>query len=172
MPRRVFVKFRPLAYRLRHGWLFDVLGPRLKDSRLWSLNRRAITSAFGAGIAISFIPLPVHLVIGLIVAMVWRLNVPAMVGTLLLMNPLTAVPVYYLAYRVGTLLLGQPPGDFKFSLDWNWLQVGLGTVWKPFLLGCLVCGVVGGLLAWFLLELIWRISTVSRLNARRGGVRN
>jgi uncharacterized protein (DUF2062 family) len=70
------------------------------------------------------------------------------------------------------LLLGVPPGEFHFALNWNWLRDGLGTVWQPFLVGCLVCAVVGGLAAWGLLELFWRISTVSRLNARRGTVRN
>jgi uncharacterized protein (DUF2062 family) len=72
---------------------------------------------------------------------------------------------------VGTLVLGQPVGKFTFELSWSWLQTGLGTIWKPFLVGCLVCSVVGGFLAYRLLELIWRISTVNRLNAKRAGVR-
>ncbi len=62
-------------------------------------------------------------------------------------------------------------GKFTFELSWTWLQTGLGTIWKPFLVGCLVCSIVGGFLAYRLLELIWRISTVNRLNAKRAGVR-
>jgi uncharacterized protein len=172
MPRRLFQKFRPFTHSLRDRWYFRALGPRLTDARLWSLNRRAITSAFGAGIAIAFIPLPVHFLIGLLVAMIWRLNVPAMIGTLLLFNPITVVPIYYVAYRVGALLLGIQPGPFAFELSWTWLQSGLGAVWKPFLVGCLVCAVAGGYLAWLGLELVWRISTVSRLNAKRNSVRD
>lgn len=167
MPRHLFVKFRPFAAKLRESRWVKVLGPKLIDPRLWSLNRRAITTAFGAGIAISFIPLPVHLPVGLIAAMVWHLNVPAMLGTLLLLNPFTVVPVYYAAYRVGTLLLGHAPGAFHFELSWAWLQNGLGSIWKPFLLGCLVCSVVCGYLGFRLLELAWRISTVNRFNTRR-----
>ncbi len=171
MPRRIFVKVRPLATRMRDSWYFRMLGPRLTDSRLWSVNRRAITMAFGTAIAISFVPLPAHLLFGLIAAMIWRLNVPTMLATLLLLNPFTAVPIYYAAYRVGALLVGQPAGTFAFELSWTWLQTGLGTIWKPFLVGCLVCSVVGGYLAYQLLELIWRISTVNRLNAKRAAVR-
>lgn len=167
MPRHLFIKFRPIAAKLRGSWYFRALGPKLTDPRLWSLNRRAITTAFGAGIAISFIPLPLHLPLGLIVAMIWHLNVPTIIGTALLVNPVTAVPVYYAAYRVGIVLLGRQPGAFTFELSWNWLQTGLGSIWKPFLLGCLVCGVLGGYLAYRLLELVWRISTVNRFNARR-----
>ncbi len=172
MPRRIFVKLRPFSERMRHGWAFQVLGPRIRDSRLWALNRRAITSAFGAGIAIAFIPVPGHLVLGLVTAVIWRLNVPTIVATVFLVNPLTAVPIYYLAYRVGALLLGHTPGKFDFELSWTWLQTGLGDIWQPFLLGSLVCAVVGGLAGKYLLELVWRISTLIRLSARRNGVRS
>ena len=171
MPRHLFVKFRPIAARMRQSWYFRMLGPRLTDPRLWSMNRRAITTSFGTAIGISFVPLPAHLLFGLVAAMIWRLNVPAMIGTLLLLNPFTAVPVYYMAYRVGALLVGHPPGRFVFELSWNWLQTGLGTIWKPFLVGCLVCSLVCGYLAYRLLELIWRVSTVNRLNAKRASVR-
>ncbi len=172
MPRQFFRKFQPVAERLRSSWYFRLLGPRITDSRLWGLNRRAITAAFGAGVAIAFIPLPAHPLLGLLAAMIWRLNIPAMIGTLLLLNPLTAVPIYYVAYRVGALLLGIHHGHFAFELSWAWLQTGLGRTWKPFLLGCLVCSVVGGYLAYRGLELAWRYSTISRLNARRNSVRD
>jgi uncharacterized protein (DUF2062 family) len=172
MPRQFFRKFQPIAERLRGSWYFRLLGPRITDSRLWGLNRRAITAAFGAGVAIAFIPLPAHPLLGLIAAVIWRLNIPAMIGTLLLLNPLTAVPVYFVAYRVGALLLGVHPGHFTFELSWDWLQTGLGNLWKPFLLGCLVCAVVGGYLAYRAMELAWRLSTLNRLNARRNAVRD
>jgi uncharacterized protein (DUF2062 family) len=164
MPRQLFVKFRPIAEKLRGSWYFRVLGPKITDQRLWGVNRRAITTAFGSAIAICFIPLPAHLIIGLIAAMVWRLNVPTMVGTLLVFNPFTAVPVYYFAYRVGALLLRHKVGNFHFDADW--LQTGLGAVWKPFLLGCLVCAVVLGYCATKGLDLLWRINLQSRLKAR------
>jgi hypothetical protein len=153
---------------MRDSRLFRLLGPKVTDPRLWSLNRRAITMAFGAGVAICFIPLPVHLLAGLVAAMIWHLNVPTLVVTASLVNAVTALPVYYFAYRVGALLLGTPPGVFGFEFSWTWLQNGLGAIWKPFLVGCLVCGVLGGYGAYRLLEVIWRISTVNRKSARRG----
>lgn len=167
MPRPLFVKFRPFAQKLRGSRLFRLLGPKITDPRLWSMNRRAITMAFGTGIAIAFIPLPIHLPAGLIAAMIWHLNVPTLVVTSAVVNPVTALPVYYFAYRVGALLLGQPTGTFGFELSWSWLQNGLGATWKPFLLGCLVCSVIGGYGAYRLLEVVWRISTINRKSARR-----
>jgi uncharacterized protein (DUF2062 family) len=167
MPRHLFVKIRPFAQKLRSTRLFRLLGPKIADPRLWSLNRRAITIAFGTGIGISFMPLPVHLPLGLVLAMLWHLNVPTLVVTSAIVNPVTAVPIYYFAYRVGALLLGVEPGGFTFELSWAWLQHGLGVIWKPFLLGCLVCGTIGGYGAYRLLEVMWRISTMNRKSARR-----
>lgn len=167
MPRQLFVKIRPVAQKLRSTRLFRMLGPKIGDSRLWSLNRRTITAAFGVGIGISFIPLPMHLPVGLLAAMIWHLNVPTLVLTSTLVNPVTALPVYYFAYRVGALLLGIEPGGFAFELSWEWLQHGLGAIWKPFLLGCLVCAVTAGYAAYFLLEVLWRISARNRKSARR-----
>ena len=167
MPRQLFLKIRPIAQKLRNTRLFRLLGPKLGDSRLWSLNRRAITMAFGTGVAISFIPLPAQLPLSLLAAMLWRLNVPTLVLTSTIVNPVTALPIYYFAYRVGAFLLGVEPGGFDFEFSWAWLQHGLGAIWKPFLLGCLVCATVGGYVGYRTLELMWRISTMNRKIARR-----
>ena len=171
MPRRLFLRLRPIAARLRDTWYFRALGPRLTDQRLWGVNRRAITTAFGTAVAIYFIPLPVHLPLGVLAAMIWRQNLPTMFLSFLLLNPLTVVPLYYTAYRIGALVLGHPGDKLEVEPSWDWLRDGLGTIWEPFLVGCLICGVVGGFLAYRLLELIWRISTVNRLNAKRAGIR-
>lgn len=171
MPRRLFNRLRPIAERIRHSRYVEILGPKLRDQRLWAVNRRAITSAFGVGIAVQFIPLPVHLPLGLVLAMLFHLNVPAIVATMLIMNPFTIVPIYYFAYRVGTLVLGTPPGEFAFEFGWNWLAHGLGSIWKPFLVGCLICAIVLGFGARWMLEMAWRWSIAARLAARRARVR-
>ena len=78
------------------------------------------------------------------------------------------VPVYYFAYRVGAWLLRYRPRHFQFHPNWNWLEHGLGPAWKPFLLGCLVCGIVCGLAGRYALELTWRLATMHRYRAAPG----
>jgi len=125
-----------------------------------------VTGAFGVGLVICFIPLPVHLVVASLLAIALRLNIPVIIGTVLLVNPLTIVPAYYLAYRVGAALLDVAPTGFSFEMSWDWLQNGLGPMWKPFLVGCLVCGVVGGVLGYMTLELVWRWRVAARYKTR------
>jgi uncharacterized protein (DUF2062 family) len=39
-------------------------------------------------------------------------------------------------------------------------------VWKPFLLGCVACAVVTGLVGWLTLELVWRWRVTTKYRAR------
>lgn len=162
MPRRLIKKLTPHARALQDRWYLRGFGKHFTDPCLWSLQRRGVTPAFGAGLAICFVPLPVHLPLALLVAVVWRLNIPTLVATTWLLNPVTMVPVYYFAYRVGATITGLTPHAFGFQLSWNWLEHGLGPMWKPFLVGCLACAILFGALGWLSLELLWRWRVVNR----------
>lgn len=180
-PTPVLIECRPPMFRpfirtlagrvqaVRDRWYARPFAQWLGDSRLWSLQRRGITLAFGAGLTICFVPLPVHVPVALAVAALARVNVPVILSTVFLVNPLTVVPVYYVAYRVGCLALGTADGAFSFELSWDWLQNGLGPMWKPFLAGCALCGVAAGVLGWLLLEVAWRRHVIKKYRARRGG---
>ena len=168
MPRTFLKKLIPHAHTLRDRWYLRVFGEHLTDPGLWSLQRRAVTGAFGAGLAICFVPLPVHLPVAALVAIVWRLNVPTIFATVFVVNPLTALPIYYAAYRVGAAALGLPLGRFAFHPSWDWLQHGLGPAWKPFLFGCLICSVVAGVTGHYSLEFLWRARVRSRYRNRKG----
>lgn len=127
MPRRLLKKICPSPGTLQKRWYLRPFGDRIADPRLWTLHRRAVTSAFGVGLAICFIPLPVHLLVAGIIAIALRINLPAIYGTTLLVNPLTCVPVYYTAYRVGTTMLGISPETFRFQARLGVVSDGAGA---------------------------------------------
>jgi len=166
MLRRRLQKIVPAPHELQERWFLRPFGQRLADPQLWTLHRRGVTYAFGAGLAISFVPLPVHLPLAAATALLWRINIPVACATTFVVNPFTAVPVYYLAYRVGAALLGVPRQHFHFHASWAWLRHGLTPVWEPFIAGCIVCGVVCGIVGWLTLELLWRWSVRSRYRTR------
>ena len=167
MPRKLVKRFSQFVHGRRHRWYFSIFGERLTDPHLWRVNRHSITVAFGVGIGVSFIPLPVHLPLVVLAAVWWRLNVAVAVAGSYLVNPFTMVPIYYAAYRVGAAVLRYRPHHFVFHLSSNWLEHGLGPAWKPFLVGCLICGMICGLAGRFILEIIWREATMRRYRARR-----
>ena len=168
MPRRLLKRIAShphlhLHLRLHSGrWYLRGFGAQLTDPRLWSLQRRGVTGAFGAGLAICFVPLPVHLPLAILVAIVWRLNLPTTLATVWIVNPFTIVPIYYAAYRIGAAITGVEPHAFGFRMSFDWLEHGLGPMWKPFLVGCLASAILCGVLGWLGLELLWRWRVVNR----------
>ncbi|HEY3787099.1 MAG TPA: DUF2062 domain-containing protein [Steroidobacteraceae bacterium] len=169
MPRRLIKRITPSPGSLERRWFLRPFGSRIADPRLWGLCRRGVTGAFGAGLAICFIPLPVHLIVSSLLAVTFRLNIPVIIATVMLINPLTIVPVYYVAYRIGAALLGMQPEHFAFQMSWGWIHTDLAPVWKAFLVGCLVSGVVAGVLGWMGLELVWRWRVSARYRTRHEG---
>ncbi|MFT3905718.1 MAG: DUF2062 domain-containing protein [Steroidobacteraceae bacterium] len=166
MPRQIAKRLMQTLQAQRHKWYFRLFGERLTDPHIWHINRRSVTAAFGAGLAIAFIPLPVHTVVGVGVAIWKRWNLAVILASAFIVNPLTMVPIYLMAYRVGALLLGRSGGHFQFEMSWAWLERGLGPAWASFLLGCAVCGIGLGLLGRFVLEIVWRKAVMKKYQAR------
>jgi uncharacterized protein (DUF2062 family) len=166
MPRRLLKKLVPDPASLKDRWFLRPFGDRLVDPYLWTLHRRGVTAAFGVGLAISFIPFPGHMLLACTVAVLCRLNIPVACAATFMVNPFTIVPIYYCAYRVGEILLREPHHHFHFVPSLHWLRHGLTPVWRPFFLGCLVCGVLVGLLGWLVLEWVWRWQVITRYRTR------
>ena len=71
-------------------------------------------------------------------------------------NPVTMPALYFLAYRVGALIVDVPVHALDFELSFHWLGTQLITIWKPFLLGCFICGLFFGSVGYFFISLMWR----------------
>jgi uncharacterized protein (DUF2062 family) len=168
MPRRLLRKLKPKVHGLSDRWYFRPFRERLAHPALWSVQRRSITGAFATGLAIAFIPLPVHTPLALLMAILMRLNVSVIIATVWIVNPFTVVPIYFAAYRFGVLLLRGTAMPFAFRMSWDWLEHGLGPLWKPFLVGCAASAFVCSTVGWFALEILWRQRVRYRYRTRPG----
>ena len=140
MPRSLLKKFIPDPQLLQGRWYLRIFGTRLTDPRLWSLNRRGVTGAFGVRHGNLLHPAAGAPGAGVLIAVVCGLNIPVAAGTTCLVNPFTMVPFYYVAYRVGRGRCCDCRGSASISCPAGAGSSTAGPVWKPFLLGCLVCG--------------------------------
>lgn len=168
MPRGLFRKITPSSETLRTHWGLKPFRRFLGDPRLWSLQRRTVTPALGAGLAICFVPLPIHIPLAVMVAIFCRIHIPTIMLSLIAVNPLTIFPAYFLAYKVGVLVTGAPHHKFAFQMSWDWVQHGLGPMWKPFLVGCGLMGALVGLFSYALLDVLWRYNVRKRYRERGG----
>ena len=156
MPRRLITRFMPDPALIREHKSLRFLGTLLHDPNLWHLNRHSVARAMAVGIFAAFIPMPFQMLLAAFLAVNARANMPISVGLVWLTNPITMPPVFYITYKTGAWLMNIPARTLPDELTWEWISGQLSTVWQPFLLGSVVCGVVLGALAYCLTMLYWR----------------
>ena len=151
-----------------------IFGRTLLSADLWRLNRNSVAWAVSNGLFMAWMPIPFQMVPAAGVSLVVRCNLPVSVAMAWISNPVTVVPLFFAAYRVGAWMLGVPPVDMRFEPSLRWLLDELGTVWEPFLLGCFVMGLGSAILGQAVVRLFWRVYVVAswrerRIRRRRGG---
>jgi len=172
MARKIFRKFLPHPdVIIRNRWI-KLLGPRLQEPSLWHINRRACSMAVALGIFCAFIPVPFQMLIAAVGAIWLRANILVAVPIVWVSNPVTMGPMYYFCYLIGVELLGLEQSGFHFELSFDWLFNSLAAIWQPFLLGCLVVGVITSLASYVLVRILWRLHILSHIRARAARLHN
>ncbi|GAB5449951.1 MAG: DUF2062 domain-containing protein [Halioglobus sp.] len=146
----------PSAARIRDMKALHVLGDWIYAGNLWHINRYSASMAFFVGLFVAFLPVPGQMVVAALLAILFKCNLPLSVGLVWITNPVTMPAIYFLAYKVGAILIDVPVRELRFELSFYWLQHSLYAVWKPFLLGCMICGLFFGCLGYFVISLMWR----------------
>ncbi len=167
MPRRTIQRYLPDHERIRNHKSLGCFGKLLHKRSLWHLNRHSVATAFAIGLFFAFIPVPFQMVLAAGGAICFNGNLPISVATVWLTNPLTMPPIFYVAYLVGAAILDHSPAEFSFDgLSWEWIHNGLVHIWQPFLLGCLVLGVISAVLGYTTSHILWRIMVLRRWRRR------
>jgi len=149
-------------------WYLRPFNALLHDPGLWSIHRRGVTKAVAIGLFFAMLPIVGQMALAALVALWVRVNLPVAVAFTWVSNPLTYVPIYYPAYKLGALLLGIPQensGENPMSIDWLWSE--LVTIWKPLFLGSGILAVVTAATGFAVLNLAWRLAAFNRLKRLR-----
>lgn len=161
MPRRFFKKFALKRDHLSKQWALQPFRHLLADHRLWAIRRQTVVPAFALGAFFAFMPFPGHPILAMLAALWRKVNLPVAAITTLISNPLTMPPIYFACYRVGAYLLRIPPEPFEFELSLDWVANVLIDIWQPMLLGSVFVGSLASLIAYAVLDLLWRRSVVT-----------
>jgi uncharacterized protein (DUF2062 family) len=156
MARKTLKSLMPSAARIREIKSLSILGDWIYATNLWHLNRYSASMAFFVGLFVAFMPIPVQMIAAALLALLFRCNLPLSVCLVWITNPLTMPAVFFIAYKVGALLLEVPVQVMEFELSYQWLTTQLSYIWQPFLLGCFVCGVFFGSVGYFVVSIAWR----------------
>ena len=107
---------------LRQQKWFALFGERLLTPALWQGGTRALSGAVAAGLFASWIPIPMHSLVAVVLALAFRLNLPLALLAVWFNNPLTLPFMYLYAYRTGCLVLHQTPEPFHLTWSLHWLE--------------------------------------------------
>lgn len=153
MPRRFFRKVMPNVDKVREIRAFSLFGDSLFHPALWHLNRRSAAGGVAVGLFCGLIPGPLQMLGAGIACLFFRVNLPVALVTTLYTNPVTIVPLYLIAYQLGSLVLGgaakhpvTPPPAMDWTRAGDWVRamgewaVGLGPplAFGVLLLACLL----------------------------------
>ena len=167
MPKRLIRRLTPDPKKLKEHKHLKYFGMLLHNPNLWHLNRRSISGAVAVGIFCAFIPVPFQMIIAAAGAILFHFHLPVSVAMVWISNPVTMPPLFYGCYLLGAWLLQTPAQAFVFELSWDWLSESLYHIWQPFLLGCLVAGVICSFLGYFSMRLFWRYVMIKKWNTRK-----
>lgn len=167
MPKKTIKLIVPSPARIRQVKGLHLLGDWVYASNLWHVNRYSASMACFVGLFVAFMPIPGQVLLAAILAVLFSCNLPLSVALVFLTNPVTMAPIFFMAYQVGALIIDVPVQDVQFELSFFWLGNSLVAIWKPFLLGCLICGLFSGSLGYFVMSIGWRWHVAHRWHERK-----
>lgn len=152
------------------------LTPWLGHPRLWHMHRRSVALGVSIGLVTGLIPGPVQMLLAVMIAIPLRANVIVAGVTTFYTNPFTFIPLYVLAYTIGTFVTGEPirnvmPPDLSVPLlefwkvfpalfDW---MVSLGST---LLIGLAIQSTIFAIAGYVTTMVLWRF-IVSRMWKQR-----
>jgi len=129
MPRRLLERVLPQRQVVLQRRFLRPFRALLHDPALWALHRRNVLRAMAVGIVSAFVPIPGQTALAGVLAIYFRVNIPVALLASMISNPLSMGPLYYGAYRLGLVVLGErssveaapplPDGAFREGSAWH-----------------------------------------------------
>ena len=146
-------------------WIRDTFAQPM----VWHLNRRSVSGGVAIGLFVSWIPVPLQMLLAAVLAAILRVHVPVSVVMVWFTNPLTFAPLLYAAWRSGSMILGRPVLAEPLTFSTNSILISAGHAWPMLLTGMLFCASISAVLGFCITMLAWRINAIRRWKNR--GVR-
>lgn len=165
--KEILRRLLPDPERVRRSRWLRWLGPALHHPHLWRPTRRGVALGVALGVFFGLLIPIAQIPLSAAAAVILRANVPTAVASTLVSNPVTFAPLYYSAYRIGAALIGEEePRVTEASLEPRgegpgaWLAFWwerVTALGRPLLLGLAILASTMGLLAYLLIDRLWRL---------------
>jgi len=153
MAKKIFKRWLPDPAEFKKRPALNFMSHLLHDPNLFHLNRHSVSGAFFIGLLTAFLPILGQMPIA--VALVW------------ISNPITIPPIFFATYELGRWILDTPSVGFTMELSWEWFSTEFTKLWKPLVVGSLICGVIFGGIGYISIQLFWRWHVVRNWEKRK-----
>jgi uncharacterized protein (DUF2062 family) len=179
MPRKFFRRFLPSHDSVKQNRYISWFGPWLQHHNLWHLHRKSVAGGVAAGLFAGLVPgsNPVQFVVAALLAIAGHVNLPIALLVTLYSNPLTVVPLYYVAFKLGQFVMleagnGLPPLalDLEGKGFREWIPAALewlSSVGKPLIIGLPLLAVILALVGYFVVDYAWQLHVRYEWSRRR-----
>jgi uncharacterized protein len=142
------------------------MDPWLGHPRLWHMHRRSVALGMAIGMITGLIPGPIQMISGALIAIPLRANIPAAVFATLYSNPVTFVPLYWVAFAIGQWVTGDSREMIalpQFEPTHWWTAIPDVIAWaaslgNTLLIGLTIQALVSAVLAYVLTMIGWRVA--------------
>lgn len=139
----------------------------LHDPDIFHLTKRSVAGGVATGLFICFFPVPGHMLIAAVLAIMLRVNLPLAVASVWVTNPLTMPPIFYLEYRLGSFLLDRPARNVNFELTTSWFSSTFMEIWPALFTGAFIFALVAAITSYGLIRLLWRLAVIQKWERRK-----
>lgn len=146
----------PTVEQIRHHRSLRIFGKIIHSPYYWHIHTECVARAFAIGLFCAFMPIPFQMVLAASLAIIFRANLFFSVALVWISNPITMPPLFYFCYLIGRWILKVPHRKFNMELSWHWLETTFVNVWKPLLVGSLVCGIASAILGYVIVKLVYK----------------
>jgi uncharacterized protein (DUF2062 family) len=170
---KFFRKWLPSQETVRNNRWLNPFARWLHHPNLWHLNRRSVAGGVAVGLFCGLVPGPLQMLSAALFAVRLRVNLPIALFTTLYSNPFTILPLYALAYGLGSWVNGTHNATLLTlpELHWhNWLSElwhWLTLLGEPILIGLPLLATLLAVVGYFAVRVAWRVAVVLRWRARK-----
>ena len=165
--KRILKSILPAKHEVQQHSQLRLVRRIMDDPDMFHLTRRSVAGGTATGLFFAFMPIPGQTLLAVLVAFWFRVNLPLAAALTWVTNPLTMPPLFYLAYRLGAYILGDPVEAIHFEMSWSWLEGTLMSICPALLIGNLIFAVIASALGFFLVKLLWRMAVAQKWERRK-----
>lgn len=146
-----------MRWALDDSWPHRIFGVRIFHQDIWHVDKRTLANGASLGLFIAFTPtIPFQMLLCTVGAMLLRVNLPVALAGSFATNPVTAVPYYLFARRLGERLLTEAwlaiaLELFEFESRAGWFVQQSLYLWA----GCLVISSVAAVAGYLAVRALW-----------------